>query len=1271
MLIFRCRALVCICAPLLFLNTSFAKIGSFNFNPPPDSSSCQITASPADTILCNFPQTIQLNASYPLPADSVVWQWSPSTGLNSTTIPNPLATVTGPITYTIQATGKLGANRVVNGNFESGNTGFITSYNLDCSPPSGSLATGEYCVTSNPHNVNANAAFCSDHTTETGLMLIANGSTTASSKVWEETIQISPDSMYNFGFWAASWSTTKLNLAHFDVIINGVDQGKNFIVSPTDCNWQMFSLIYTPNGSATADIQIIDLSSAANGNDFALDDISLRAFCQTAASVTIKTITLQVNPSDATLCPNDSVQLTASIVPDSSVNVNYQWSPSAGLSCTNCPDPIAKPTQTTEYTVTATIVGGCSFIDSVKVIVLDSCPVVLACSLAAGPDTSICDFLATVQLHANYSGTADTVFYQWMPAIGLNNPNLQNPIATVTKPIIYIAQAQAIYGVNLVANGDFELGNTDFTTSYNQDCNPSGGMISENEYCVTNNPHNVYSSSSNCADRTSGSGLMFVGKGDTVSNSNVWEQTVSIAPNTTYAFSFWGMNWLNSATSLTNFDVIINGVDQQKSFQVNPPSCDWKRFIVIWNSDTNKTADIKIINLSNALQGNDFAIDDIKLQLVCTAKDSLVISRCLADSCTYAQNYDSANTWINHGTGLFIFNDELNFLQAHGDADNRLTKQIIKLNNNAWTCDFNFTPQAIDPIAGGSAEVICFSSDSNYTWRTPPLGSYSNNSFIEVDYESAPHYGTSKTYNFFANTKFENDSPLVANDNIIPANAIQIPPAAFNVEYYCRLQRLSPILGLLSVFYDSLRTKPYPGSPTCFSIPAGIQNLNWLQHCTLAQAGADRTFTGRVDSVEINNCVDPLSFVAFADGGASACEGSKVQLHAGVFPDSSGVKYQWNADTTLSCTNCPDPFATPKHNSIYIVTATLPGGCTLTDSVVVKIDSIAAFVSSSGKIAYCSTDTFQLHARTLPDTLTGITYQWSPSTGLSCTDCPNPVATSDSSRTYSVKITSRNGCSAMDSIRVNVLPISLSLQNENICLGDSIQLFSNLIPDTLSTVTFQWSPPTNLSCTTCPNPFAKPDSTTKYYVIAQTPSGCIIKDSATVKVRTADTISISVAPSAVVEEGDSVQLTASGGFNYTWIPPLGLSCTNCPNPIAKPDTTTTYYVTSSEGNCKGADSVKITIIPICEEIALPSAFTPNGDGHNDIFKLLYKGDAQLKYFRIYNRWGQEVFNSNDLNIGWDGTYNGKQEPVGTYVWVLDAICHNREVFEKGNVTLIR
>jgi len=167
-------------------------------------------------------------------------------------------------------------------------------------------------------------------------------------------------------------------------------------------------------------------------------------------------------------------------------------------------------------------------------------------------------------------------------------------------------------------------------------------------------------------------------------------------------------------------------------------------------------------------------------------------------------------------------------------------------------------------------------------------------------------------------------------------------------------------------------------------------------------------------------------------------------------------------------------------------------------------------------------------------------------------------------------------------------------------------------------------------------------------------------------------------PNITIALGSNAILSGSGGGVYSWIPSTGLSCSNCPNPIASPIITTTYVLVVMDiYGCSDTDIVIVRVNePPCNgtlSVFIPNAFSPNGDGENDVLQLYIINNTCAKeiQFVIYDRWGERVFETNDANIKWDGTYKGQQLNSGVYMYLLTGVLENKDAFlKKGNISLI-
>ena len=244
----------------------------------------------------------------------------------------------------------------------------------------------------------------------------------------------------------------------------------------------------------------------------------------------------------------------------------------------------------------------------------------------------------------------------------------------------------------------------------------------------------------------------------------------------------------------------------------------------------------------------------------------------------------------------------------------------------------------------------------------------------------------------------------------------------------------------------------------------------------------------------------------------------------------------------------------------------------------------------------------------------------------------------------------------------------IDLFSDGACEGDSVQLVAT------GGVTYEWSPSTGLDNPNIPNPIAAIDSTTTYSVTVTDAVGCSDTDSiqAIIYYPIED---FEVDTSLVI--GDSLQLDAYGGpgLLYNWSPPTGLSCTDCPSPFIAPlQGPVTYNVNIFDpAGCYTSDGIFRVDVRRVTSIDVPTAFTPNGDGINDVIFVDGWGIQELVEFKIYNRYGQLVFESNDLTLGWDGFFEGQLQNAETYVYTARAISlvNNQELYKQGAFNLLR
>jgi len=403
------------------------------------------------------------------------------------------------------------------------------------------------------------------------------------------------------------------------------------------------------------------------------------------------------------------------------------------------------------------------------------------------------------------------------------------------------------------------------------------------------------------------------------------------------------------------------------------------------------------------------------------------------------------------------------------------------------------------------------------------------------------------------------------------------------------------------------------------------------------------SLAGCIDSstIEITVVANPtVTATAVSD---TICSGSCTDLTA-----SGALTYTWMPGGLTGTTVNVCPTTT----TIYTVVGSLMAGCVDSSTIQITVHQTPTVTASAVSDTLCAGSCTDLSASG------AATYIWLPGslTGTTINVCPT------STTTYSVTGTTI-GCSDSGTVTVivNPLPIAAIVGDANICLGQTATL-------TASGGTFyDWN-----TAVITPTIIVSPSSTYTYTVTV-TSNGCTDTESFTVNV-----FSLPIANAGndtTISIGDSAQLNGSGGVTYAWSPSNGLSCTNCVNPIASPTDTTTYILTVTDANgCTDVDTVVVNVIKEivdCGEVFVPNAFSPNNDGINDTLFVRGKCISKME-FCIYNRWGEKVFESNNINTGWNGKYKNGTRNTGVYVWYLIATLNDGTlVNKKGNVTLFR
>lgn len=387
------------------------------------------------------------------------------------------------------------------------------------------------------------------------------------------------------------------------------------------------------------------------------------------------------------------------------------------------------------------------------------------------------------------------------------------------------------------------------------------------------------------------------------------------------------------------------------------------------------------------------------------------------------------------------------------------------------------------------------------------------------------------------------------------------------------------------------------------------------------------------------------------------CPLDTVQLEA-----SGATTYSWSPAFGLSTATIANPLCFATQTQAYICTGTI-GTCTATDTVRVKMRTLSLLLLQDSILCKGDSATLYVSERN----------NFQP---LSYTCAGNSNATGIfklAEGNYTIQAQSPKGCTVQDTITITA-PDSLKLQTlkviSPICFGDN----TGSIEVTASGGTFPYNYNWN---NTSVNTNSQNNLAAGNYSLTVTDAhACKTQNS--YLLNSPIQVTVSVTPrDSTLENNSAVQLNSlvkpmPNAVQYLWSPALGLSCTDCPNPIAQPSCNTVYRLTVKYDNqCELSDSLYIQVKDN-HLFYIPNAFSPNGDGRNEEWKLFTNSSLKYMSVQVFNRWGEKVFETEDENKGWDGTYKDVPQPVGVYAYQY-TICFLNGAVEKGkgSVTVIR
>lgn len=685
--------------------------------------------------------------------------------------------------------------------------------------------------------------------------------------------------------------------------------------------------------------------------------------------------------------------------------------------------------------------------------------------------------------------------------------------------------------------------------------------------------------------------------------------------------------------------IAINTI--RRDFQFNVTNCEVINAAVI-SDDINEDGEFIITDC-----GLDFEVDFINNSSGATSYDWD-----FGDLTTTTDISTLANpTYEYPDTGSYRAT-----LIAYSDFANCIDTAIIIVNvYPTHLSDFSFVADcAYVPVVFTDLSTTTYGEVSTWTWNFDGEG---------ISTEQNPEFtfanGGVKEVSLTTTTDLGCVNTFTTNVDVIP-----VPIAEFETTLRCP--------GLPIEFTDISSNANVVSWSWDFGDPnvSPEDNVSDLQNPTHIYTD-DGFYTVSLEVESDEGCVDDWSlsftiypeFIAEAGVDTAMCVGDVIQLAASTEFDFFSYEWAPQDGSIIANETSFNPSVSPSTTTTYTVTISDPNGCTDTDQVTVVVHPLPV-VKIVGNDTICLGESVTLQGD-LSANLMG--FEWTGSDGFTNNTDQSITVSPTENTTYVLQATDVNGCINSDTILVIVeQPVVANINTDlAICQGDTTQLNAS------GSDFYEWSPAEGLSNPNVANPLASPLSTTTYTV---TVSNTCFSDIQNVTVTVNSLPLVDAGTGATVNVGETVMLNADAEGIYNWSPTDFLSDPNSAMPIAQPLDTITYYLTATDANgCSNTDSITINVTRLFD-VLIPNAFSPNGDGVNDLFGIVNsRGLETLQEFSVYNRWGQQVFNSSgDFDRAWNGIRKGVDQEMGVYVYYIKAITFLGDEFEqKGNVTLIR
>ena len=899
----------------------------------------------------------------------------------------------------------------------------------------------------------------------------------------------------------------------------------------------------------------------------------------------------------------------------------YSWSPAAGLTSTTIANPVASPASTTTYTVTVTDDHGCIKTASVTVNVA---PVLTAVAFADDNLIGDCPGSET-QLHVTVNGGEAPYSFSWLPVTDLSDPAVREPMASPAANTTYTVTVTDANGCTATASVTVNVAPPlDVTAAVDDDligtCDGSVAHLTatatggEGGYAYLWSPATGLSAVdvANPTAKPASTTVYTVTVTDANGCTDQATVTVNVAPELAVTASADDLFIGTCETSVSHLDATVTGGEGDYTYKWTPLTGLDDNNI---KTPTAKPAVTTTYTVTVTDANGCTATSDITI----TVRPALTLTLAVDDSSigTCSESVAHITSTVGGGEPGYTYlwtpaeglsSDIDPNPTAKPDATTTYTLTVTDQNGCTISRDITInvvspltvTASAADPLIGTcptsntTLNAVALGGEPGYTYSWQPVEGLDNPS-IQTPVAD-PAVTTTYTVTVTDNNQCTDTAMVTVNvapdlTAVASADDTNIGTCPTSVAHL-----------------DVTATGGEPGYTYLWAPVAGLSDPN--SKTPTAKPSATTIYT--VTVTDANGCKTTASIeivvapvlnvtVAADDYNIGTCNTSVAALTATASGGEPGYTYLWSPPTELSAVDIANPVAKPTVTTTYTVLVTDNNGCTATSSLTITVapELTATATVSDPNIGTCQ------DSRTTLDVIVnggepGYTYSWQPVDDLNDPAIKNPTAKPAATTTYTVTITDNNSCETTASVTVTVLPELVAVAAaDDLIIGTCSTSRSNLsvtVTGGEPGYTYSWSPVTGLNNPNLSNPIAKPAVTTTYTVTVRDANGCEATDDITITV--ADELGVtamaddyilstcSTSRAQITATATGGEELAGGGYTWSWAPTAGLSATNIPNPVAKPESTTTYTVTVTDANgCTAVNTITIEVRPPLAAVA--------------------------------------------------------------------------------------